>query len=127
MTYAPDFGLAQLRGGVGPGAAFSFYSFRLFSLTVLARAQYSTMVVQDWAGIPHALSLDFNEHQLQQILTKGPPALSELIRAELSRDSVTPRAIEFEGFIEFGVRARLGPVQTVSHEQFAPLIAEEIL
>jgi hypothetical protein len=59
MTYKPDFGLRLLREGITPKVDHFFYDFRLYSLTVLGRGQYSTMVEKPYAGELHALSLDF--------------------------------------------------------------------
>jgi hypothetical protein len=127
MAYAPDYGLRQMRDGISPIADQFFYDFRLFSLTVLGRGEYSTMVQMPLGGEMHALSLDFNQEQLVRILAKAAPPLAAFIRAELTRDPSTPRNIDFEGYIAFGVRARLGPIQTAAKEQYVPLIAQEIL
>jgi hypothetical protein len=127
MAYAPDYGLRRMRDGISPEVDQFFYDFRLFSLTVLGRGEYSTMVQVPFAGEMHALSLDFNHEQLVQILAKAAPPLAQFIRAELGRDPSTPRNIDFQGFIAFGVRARLGSIQTTSKEQFVPLIAQQIL
>ena len=104
-----------------------FYDFRLYSLSVLGRGQFSTMVEIPHAGELHALSLDFNQKQLEQILSKAPPSLAAFLRAELARDPASPRTIDFEGEISFGVRARPGQLQKVQRESFVPLVAQEIL
>ena len=104
-----------------------FYDFRLYSLTVLGGDQYSTMVEMPLAGELHALSLDFNQNQLEQILSKAPSQIAAFLREELARDPVTPRAIDFDGEVVFGVRARLGKIQKVQRESFVPLIAQEIM
>ncbi len=127
MAYSPDYGLRQMRDGISPKLDQFFYDFRLFSLSVLGRGKYSTMVNMPLNGESHALSLDFNHEQLVRILAKADPSLAAFIRAELARDPSTPRAIDFEGFIAFGVRARLGSLQTAAKEQYVPLIAQEIL
>lgn len=127
MAYAPDYGLRQMRDGISPKVDLFFYNFQLFSLTVLGRGEYSTMVQKPLEGEMHALSLDFNSEQLERILTKAAPPLAAFIRAELARDPSTPRSIDFDGFVAFGVRARLGPIQTTAKEQYVPLIAQEIL
>jgi hypothetical protein len=75
----------------------------------------------------HALSLDFNHAQLEQILVGAEPALTAFVRAELSKDPASPRTIELDGYVSFAVRARLGCLQTGTYEQFIPLVAKEIL
>jgi hypothetical protein len=127
MTYKPDYGLRLLREGITPKVGLSFYDFRLFSLTVLGCGQYSTMVEKPYGGQLHTLSLDFNQSQLDQILAKAAPQLAAFIRAELNRDPVSPRTIDFEGEVAFGVHARLGQIQKVKRESFVPLVAQEII
>jgi hypothetical protein len=80
-----------------------------------------------YANEPHALSLDFNETQLDQILAKAISELRLFIKSQLTTDPATPRAIDFNGEISFAVRARLGELQTVQKESFGPLIAQAIL
>lgn len=127
MSFKPDYGLRQMNDGVSRNVDQFFYDFRLYSLTVLGRGQYSTMVEIPLAGELHALSLDFNQNQLDQILYRAPPQISSFIRKELTRDPSGPRTLDFEGQVVFGVRVRLGEVQKVQRESFVPLIAQEII
>jgi hypothetical protein len=93
MSYKPDYGLRLMNSGIGRDVDQFFYDFRLYSLTVLGRGQYSTMVHLPWEGEICALSLDFNNRQLGEILAKASPELSAFIRNEISRDPSTPRTI----------------------------------
>jgi hypothetical protein len=128
MSFKPDYGLRLLREGYSANVLQSFTNFCLFSLTVLSRGQYSTMVEIPWAGEMHALSLDFNHQQLDEILkkAKGPREVVDFIQQEIKRDPVTPRTIDFPGTIIFAVNARLGEVQRSNREEFVPLVVEEI-
>lgn len=127
MSYKPDYGLRLMKEGYSPTVDQFFYDFRLFSLTVLGRGQYSTMVEMPYAGQVHALSLDINETQLNQILSKATPQLRSFILGQLIGDPDTPRTIDFAGEVSFGVRARLGQIQKLQRESFVPLVAQEIL
>ena len=127
MSYKPDYGLRLMNSGVGRHVDHFFYDFRLYSLTVLNRGQYSTMVDLPREGEACALSLDFNQEQLEQILSKASPQLGAFLRKELARDPSSPRTIDFEGEVAFAVRARLGQLQVVQRESFVPLVAQEIL
>ena len=127
MSYKPDYGMRQLKDGVSRNLDHFFYDFQLYSLTILGQGQYSTMVELPLAGELHALSLDFSQNQLEQILAKAPNQIASFIHQELARDPFTPRTIDFEGEIVFGVRARLGELQKVQHESFVPLVAQEIM
>ncbi len=127
MSFKPDYGLRLMRDGMSNDVDQYFYDFRLFSLTVLGRGQYSTMVELPYEGQLHALSLDFNQEQLVQILSNAEPRLTSFLRAEITRDPASPRTIDFEGEVSFGVRARLGQLQKVQRASFVPLVAQEIL
>jgi hypothetical protein len=123
--FKPDYGLRLLNDGFSRTADLFFYEFRLYSISVLGNGAYSTMVEQRYDGELHALSLDFNHAQLEQILVGADPTLAAFIRAELKNPF--PRKIELDGYVSVAVRARLGSLQTGANEQFIPLVAQEIL
>jgi hypothetical protein len=127
MAFKPDYGLRLRQEGMSTDVDQTFYDFRLYSLTVLGLGQYSTMVEVAYAGKAHALSLDFDETQLATILLKAPAQLRAYVMAQLNADPATPRTIEFEGEVRFGVRARLGKTQKVGRENFVPLVAQEVM
>jgi hypothetical protein len=127
MGYKPDYGLQLMNSGVGGDVDHSFHDFRLYSLTVLGPGQYSTMVDFPWEGEVCALSLDFSQRQLEQILSKASPELSGFVRDQVSRDPSSPRTIDFDGEVAFAVRARLGQLQVIQRESFVPLVAQAIL
>lgn len=126
LSYAPDYGLKLISDGIPQDVALFFYDFRLFSLTVLSLGQYSTMVEFPRDGQRYALSLDFNEEQLTGLLAKADPNIASFIRGELAGDPTSPRTIDFDGEIQFGVKARIGKPQLGLSEPFVPLIAVEI-
>ena len=55
---------------------YNFYDFRLFNLALIGKGQFSTIVDLPFDGQVFALSLDFNEEQLDQILSKASSDLS---------------------------------------------------
>src|SRR4051812_24073159 len=103
MGFKPDYGSRLLAEGTSSAANLYFYNFHLFSLTVLSRSYYSTVVDTPYDGVLHALSLDFNSFQMEQILTKAEARTAGLLRAELSRDPRSPRSINLERPVNFGV------------------------
>jgi hypothetical protein len=127
MGYKPDYGFRLMNDGTSRDVDQYFYDFRLWSLTVLGRGQYSTMVDMPHGGELHALSLDFNQQQLDRILSQAPPQVANFLRKEIARNPSEPRTIDFDGEVVFGVRARLGQLQRVQSESFVPLVAQEIL
>ncbi len=127
MSFKPDYGLRQLNDGISRNVDQYFHDFRLYSLTVLGQDQFSTMVEMPIAGELHALSLDFNQSQLNQILFNASPQIALFISKELKRDPFTPRTIDFDGEVVFDVRARLGDLQRAQYESFVPLVVQEII
>lgn len=127
MSYKQGYGLRQMNEGISRDVDQWFYDFRLYSLTVLGRGQYSTMVEMPLAGELHPLSLAFGQGHPEQILSKAPPPLPEFFRQKLSRDPSIPRTLNFKGEVVFGVQARLGQLQKVTPESFVPLVAQEII
>ena len=126
MSFKPDYGLRLLKNGVSTSVDHFFYDFRMPDLIIMGNGQYSTMVEMPFDGELHALSLDFNQQQLDQILEKAPLKIADQIRKEIDHDPMTPRAIDFEGEISFVVRARLGGLQKAQNETFVPLIIQDI-
>jgi hypothetical protein len=127
MGLKPDYGLRLVQDGVASITDLFFYDFHLFSLSVLGGGDYSTTVDTSYNGEIYALSLDFNQKQLGQILSKANPSVAAAVRAELSQDGLSVRSIDVIEPMTFAVRARLGGLQTAEKEQFVPLIAQEIL
>lgn len=126
MSYKPDYGLRMLNDGMTSSTILHFIEFPLYSLTVLGDGEYSTMVEMPIGDEMHALSLDFNQAQLDTILSKADSQLALFIRNKLSEAPSLPRTIDFEGVVMFEVQASLGGVQNVQNECFVPFVAQEI-
>ena len=126
MSYKPDYGLRMLTDGMTSNAILHFAEFPLYSLTVLGGGKYSTMVEMPIGDEMHALSLDFNQVQLDVILSKADLQLALFIRNKLSEVPLLQRTIDFEGVVMFEVQAKLGEMQTVQNESFVPFVAQEI-
>lgn len=127
MGFKPDYGLRLVSEGVPPSVDLFFYGFNAFSITILSRDSFSTTVDKPYDGVLHALSLDFDRDQLEQILSKMNSRITLRFWKEISRNSVSPRSIDLEENVIFSVRARLGEIQKATKEEFVPLIAYEIL
>ena len=126
MSYKPDYGLRMLTDGMKSGDILHFLTFPLYSLSVLGHGEYSTMVELPLGDELYALSLDFNQAQLDIILSKADIQLAEFIRNELYNAPFRLRTINFEGVVIFEVQARLGEMQSVQNESFVPFVAQEI-
>ncbi len=73
----------------------------MFSLSVLGPGLFSTTVEMLRDGEWLALSLDFEEQQLDQILSDAPARTVNFPRAELTRDATWPREIELPDEVAF--------------------------
>lgn len=120
MSYKPDYGLKLLNDGIRRDVDHYFASFALYSVTVLGTGLYSTMVEVSRDGERCALSLDFNQEQLEKILKKASPEIASFLRQELLLDPSSPRTINFEGEVIFAVRARLGQLQALERRALFP-------
>ena len=127
MSFKPDYGMRMMSDGISQDVDLWFYDFHIFSVNVLGRGAYSTCSNTYYEGELHALSLDFNQTQMEQILSKADHHVSEFVRAELANDPESSRWIDLDEAILFTVRARLGRLQTAEKEQFVPLVAQAIL
>lgn len=127
MGFKPDYGLRLVVEGISPSEDLFFYGFNAFSITILDRNFFSTVVETLYDGVLHALSLDFDRYQLEQILSKADSRVSVQIWTEISRNPEVPRSIDLKEHIVFSARARLGKLQQAEKEEFVPLIAYEIL
>lgn len=127
MSFKPDYGLQLLEEGVSPSIDLFFHSLRLYSVTLLGEGQYSTTGEFLHADELYALSLDFDDLQLAQILAGASEHEHQTVMTEVARDPTTPRTIELNVEVVFGVRARLGQIQMTPYEQFVPLIVHEVL
>ncbi len=127
MSLKPDYGLRQLRDGISSSVVQSFYDIPLNHLSIIGEGQYSTIVNFPYDGELHALSLDFDDASMAQILSHAPEAIYQQVRGEIGRDPETPRTIELPAGVTFSVRARLGQIQQTPGEQFVPLVVQEVV
>ncbi len=127
MSLKPDYGNRQLRKGVSPSVDQFFYDVPLYHLSISSEGEYSTLVELPYEGELHALSLDFDDAAMAQIMALAPDAVYQRVRSEIQRDPSTPRTVELPSGTTFSVRARLGKLQTTPSESFVPLVVQEVL
>lgn len=125
--YKPDYGLKLLNDGVSKNIDITFSDFPLYSLTIIAKGQYSTMLNMPLDGDIYALSLDFNQKQLDEILNQTHSASKSIIELELLKDPLSARTIDFKDAIKFHAVARLGTLESNAQESYVPLILHEVL
>ncbi len=103
-----------------------FYGFRLGNLTVLDAGVYAAKDRVPLGGEWYTLALSFTKTHLDRILLVAPPEVAELLEKELTWDPSTPRTIDFEGEVVFGVRARTDTFRGVEMNESLQFIVEEI-
>jgi hypothetical protein len=126
MTMRPDYGLHLLERGVSRQVQHVFYDFCADHVSLVGSSRYTTMVNIVREGREFALSVDFDEARLRSILAAVPESVAERLRSEIGRDRTTIRTIEIGQPVTIGIKARLGQLQRVEHEQFVPFILEEV-
>ena len=127
MSIKPDLGMRMVNDGISRNTVQHFYDFRLDHLSVLGRGRYTTIADMPCKGEMHAMSLDFTQEHLEQILDRAPAEIAKQVKAELSKDPLTARTIEFKGGVTISVRAGLGEIQQSLYENFVPLVVQEVL
>jgi hypothetical protein len=123
----PDYGLFLLSQGYAREVRHCFYDIPFNHITVIGQDQFSTMKNHVFAGVEYAMSLDFDFRILADILSLGPPVVVDHVRAELSRDPISPRIIQFPQNLSVGVEATLGQLQRGLHDEFVPLVIARVL
>jgi hypothetical protein len=85
MAYKPDYGLKLLQDGVSNEASIHFPQFVIYSITVLDYEKYSTMVEIPYDNQVYAVSIDFTQEQLQEMMTQANSFFEPEQQSELSR------------------------------------------
>ncbi|MBN1548330.1 MAG: hypothetical protein JW902_16895 [Syntrophaceae bacterium] len=126
LSIKPDLGLRLLAEGSSSHDDI-FIDLRLHDLSRLSTGQYSTTVLMVYAGEPHALTIDFSEEQLNEILMKASPEAREQIKTRIALKTATVYSFALDEDIPFVVRACLGSIQKAALEQFVPLVVQEVI
>jgi hypothetical protein len=126
MAFRPDYGLTLLKRGVDKNFQSHFYTLHFDHIAVVAKGQFTTLITVMLNDQEHALTLDFDDDILKDLIGKASPQTAALITSELRRDWFSPRAIDFPDHITCGVHAHLGEEQQAAKEVFVPLVVSEV-
>ena len=126
MAFAPDYGLRRKRDGLDSSVEIHFQAFLVDHVSVLSRGLYSTMSDIHYAGEYHAISLDFGQDHLEEILSRGPMSLRMFVKLKLDQDPATPRTIDFPETVYCDVYARIGEEEQGQYESFLPFTVQSI-
>ena len=124
-NFRPDYGLALIRAGVNRDLQSNFYTLHLDHISAICPGQFTTLITVILNEAEHALTLDFDEDKLNDILERAQPATVSRVRAWLSslQDVGT---LEIPEHITFGACASLGEEQRAEKEIYVPLIIQEV-
>ena len=126
MRIYPDYGLLLLGQGCTREARHFFYDFPVDRIVVVGPDQFTTMKNKVINGVEYAISLDFDFRILTDILSLCPPSVVNCVKAELSRDSGSPRIIQISNPVALDVETTLGQLQRGLHNEFVPFVIARV-
>jgi hypothetical protein len=125
MDYYPDYGVHMLKLGVAPGFTYFGLAVNINHISKVEDGLYTTTTVLTSEN-NFIMSIDFNEQQLETLLSLQPNHLVEIVKGALKRQPYYVLLKDED--LKFGVRASLsGMVQENAEEQYAPFVAEEFM
>ncbi|RLA72513.1 MAG: hypothetical protein DRG78_23755 [Epsilonproteobacteria bacterium] len=122
----PDYGLKLLKDEISKDADLTFFNFPLSEILILSQGQYTSMSNILIDSIEYALSLDFNQIQLDKILLNTKSNSVQIIKDALKLDSITPRTIDIKDKIIIDIVTKLGDLEENQNESYVPFILQEI-
>jgi len=124
MNY-PDFGTYILIKNPQKDAKFVFMPFKTDNISIMKKGSYSTTTNIHFDNQCFALTIDFNETLLKQLLRIIPQNIFLNLKETIEK-AEPPAIIEFPTMISIGVTAKLGKRVTAEDGvEFVPLNAVE--
>lgn len=125
MEYCPDYGIHMLKLGVSPGFTYLGLAVNINHIAKVEDGLYTTSTVLTGDN-NFIVSIDFNEKQLETLLSMQPNRLAEIVKDALKRQPYYVLLKDDE--LKFGVCASLsGMYQENAEEQYAPFVVEEFM
>lgn len=122
--WAKDFGKLMLTIGQ---KEYSFIPFRMYHLVVGSEGSYTTTSNIRWSDDDYAVTLDFDQRILNQLLRLLPSNISVPLQNAIEYQVKPPTMINFPSPIDIAVNTKLGEPTGNIHEDFVPFVAIEIL
>ena len=127
MAFKPDYGLRLEKDGIGRNVNHCFYRVPLHGFDVTGLGHFTICLDVPYEGETHALSLDFGNENLTEILSLVSPDVRQDISLELARDPNRPRSIHFPSPVYCDhICASLGDIQHGPYESYIPLNIIEV-
>lgn len=122
--FAPDFGLAVSRMGLGTSAELTLIGARLNLFARISEKLYSATVNTQFVGRDHCVSFDFVPEKLPLLVAGLPLELREQFLQALAR---APFQAAADLHVEVDITTHLGEPIELENESFVPLVIEEVL
>ena len=122
--FAPDFGCALARLGLGEGAIVTLLPASFNLVARLDETMMSASANVDFVDKPHCVSFDFDRRFLPSILSCLPTDLAEAFSTALDR---APFQAAAELAIELELQTILGPEIHTEAETFRPLVVQKAI
>lgn len=122
--WAKDFGNLMLSTGE---KEHNFIPFRMYHLVVVSEGSYTTTSNVGWGDEYYAVTLDFDQRILNQLLRLLPSKMSVPLQHAIEYQVKPPTKIDFPSPIDIAVKTKLGEPTGNIHENFVPFVVLEIL
>ena len=122
--WAKDFGNLMLSMGK---KEFSFIPFRMYHLVVVSEGCYTTTSNIGWNDEYYAVTLDFDQRILNELLRLLPSKISVPLQHAIEYQIKPPTKIDFPSPIDISVFTQLGEPTGNIHENFVPFVVVKIL
>lgn len=125
MPYDPDYGIWLKDNGISRQTKITFSDLPLRHVDVVSAGHYCTTAATAVDGRGYAVTFDFDDAILEQIIFLLPDALASTIKPAL-KTAKGPASFELPGPLRLQATARIGTRQNGRDEQFVPLVIEKI-
>jgi hypothetical protein len=122
--FAPDYGLAMLKGGYKRETLQVFVSHHLQTLARVTDDLYTVCTTTMPGDVEYIANFDLTAQFCHEMLSRLPPEISEEIESVLSR---APFQVDLGGKVLLTCSGYLGEVTRGLFEEFVPIVISEII
>lgn len=130
-NFDPDYGLHILSSGWSKSAPIYLLNCSLDHISILEEGKYRATMGRTTSGKKFAITYDFGEDVLQEIMKIVPEHIRRLINKGIEGQKNDPPnifTVEFNELVPIsGFAAHLGSVERAEREDFVPLIVERLI
>lgn len=123
-NFAKDFGI--LVESENPSVEYTFLPFRMYHLVVISEGSYTTTSNIAHNGEDYAVTLDFDQRILNQMLRLLPKHIAMPLQNAVENQARPMTKIDFQSPLDIYVATRLGKPTGNVHEDFIPFIVTDV-